>query len=121
MMLNCPVCGFQMRKGDLHRGSFPCPGCNARLRWPESSRLELLAVSVAAVIVAFVVAYRLGPLEYAPLIGAVLVPVLGIPIGVAYGILRVLLFSLKLQRDSRWPDEGTVLHITGPPDPPPSH
>ena len=118
MMPSCPACGRQIRKGDLHYGSLACPWCKEKLRWPRASRLELSILGVVAIFVPFLVADWLGPRDYAPLLGGVLVLLLAAPIGAAWGLLRALLFPRKLQRDAGWFDEGTILHITSPPEPP---
>jgi hypothetical protein len=108
-----------MRKGELRRGSFACPGCKKKLRWPEPSRLEVSAIGVAAAFAPFLVAYLLGAGGVNVLLyGLLLLLPLAYAIGAALGILRVLLFPVKLQRDAGWLDEGTILHITTPPDPP---
>jgi hypothetical protein len=115
----CPVCAYKMRNGDIHRGPFPCPGCNQKLQGLEPSRLEESVFVVAGIIISFVIAYKFGPHNaYVVLIGLVLAPVLAIPMGAAYGILRILFFPLKIYKDDGWPDEGTILHITSPPEPP---
>ena len=117
-MVKCPVCGWQMRKGELHRGSFACPGCKAKLRLPDPSRLEYSIIGAVGIIVPFLLANLLRPRKYAPLFVAVLIPLLAVPIGAAWGLVRALFFPRKLQRDSGWFDEGTILHITAPPKPP---
>lgn len=119
-MVTCPVCGWQMRKGELRRGSFSCPGCKEKLHWPEPSRLEESAIVVAFVVVPFLVPYLLGARgENVVFYGLVLLLPLGSAVAVAMGLLRALLFPRKLQRHAAgWLDEGTILHITSPPDPP---
>ena len=118
-MVTCPVCGWQMRKGELRRGSFSCPGCKEKLHWAEPCRLEVSATVVAIAVVPFLVPYLLGARGVNVLLyGLVLLLPLGSAVAVAMGVLRALLFPRKLQRHvAGWPDEGTILHITSPPDP----
>ena len=118
-MVSCPVCGWQMRKGELRRGSFSCPGCKEKLHWAEPCRLEVSATVVAIAVVPFLVPYLLGARGGNVLLyGLVLLLPLGSAVAVAMGVLRALLFPRKLQRHAAgWPDEGTILHITSPPDP----
>jgi len=114
-MLKCPVCGRQIT---VRRGSFACPWCNAKLRLPGTSRLEWSAIGVVVIFVPFLIARWLVPPEYAPLFGGLLVLVLVVPISAVLGYLRGTFSPPKVQRDSGWPDDGTILHITSPPEPP---
>jgi hypothetical protein len=112
----CPACGYGMRNREIHRGPFPCPGCNQKLQGLEPSRFEQSVFVVAGIIISLVIAYEFGPHnEYAVLVGLILAPVLAIPMGAAYGTLRILFFPLKVYKEDGWPDEGTILHITPPP------
>jgi len=118
MMPDCPACGRQVRRGDSHYGSLACPWCKEKLRLPRASRLELSIVGGATTIAAILVSHRLPHQKYAPLYVGVLIPILSVVIGAAWGLFRGLFFPRKLQRDSGWFDEGTILHITAPPEPP---
>ena len=118
MIPKCPACGRQVRRGDLHRGSLACPWCKEKLYWPGPRRLELSVVGAFTIIAAFLISYRLRPQEYAPLYVGMLIPILSVGFGAAWGLVRGFLFPRKLKRDAGWPDEGTILPITTPPEPP---
>jgi len=115
-MVTCPVCGWLMRKGDIRRGGFACPGCKERLRWPEISGYEHAALVVGGFLLAFLIPYWMGAqgnnlLWYAI---ALILPI-SLALGAALGVLRAFLFPAKLERDPT-PDGGRILDITGPPD-----
>jgi hypothetical protein len=40
------------------------------------------------------------------------------PIVFVFIWVRVKIFPSEVKRDSGWPDDGTILHITSPPEPP---
>ena len=107
--LDCPVCGWQMRKCDMQRGSFSCPSCKERLRWKEVPGKYLVATGGG--LLAFLIPYLAGVqgngLLYLPFL-------LWLPINFGLGALLGLLF-LELERDPGL-DDGTILHLTGRPD-----
>jgi hypothetical protein len=112
MRLNCPVCDWKMRKGDLHRGSFACPGCKEKLRFAKSSPLEFAAVTLGSALLSFLIPYmqeHRGGSFWCEVI------VLFFLFFCGSAILRVQLFPLKLERDLGL-DDGTILHLTGRPD-----
>ncbi len=113
-MLKCPVCARHIK---VQQGSFVCPWCKAKLRWPETSLLEWVVLGIVLMWAPFLIAFRLWPVEYAPWLGGLLALVLAIPISALWGFLRGTFFPSKVQRDSGWADDGTILHITPPPDP----
>jgi hypothetical protein len=53
-----------------------------------------------------------------PWIGALVVFVPEIPVTVVFIWVRVRFFPSEVKRDSGWPDDGTIPHITPPPEPP---
>jgi hypothetical protein len=118
-MFKCPVCGGRVRRLDLRRQSFSCPWCKEKLCWSDGfSRLEFSIFGAVLVFGPFVIAAWLWPGENAPWLGGVLCLVLAFPFSFLYGVLRFIFYPPRLRRDSGWPDEGTILHITGPPGPP---
>ena len=114
----CPACGRQMRISELHHGSLACPWCKEKLRLPTLSRLELSILGGATIIVTVIISFWLPHEQYAPLYVIPLFPLVGAGIFAAWGIFRGFFFPCKLQRDHGWPDDGTILHITSPPEPP---
>jgi hypothetical protein len=112
-MVTCPVCGRQMRKGDLRLESFACPKCKTKLRLEESHETGLLVVG--SVLLALLVTYLAGAQGYAFLLCAY---VLSFVICGAAGAVRGFLFPRRLQRDISADGDGGILHLTGPPDPP---
>jgi hypothetical protein len=118
-MIKCPVCGRQLRKGELRHGTFACPGCKEMLDLPGPSRLEMTILVLGTIIASTLVAYLLGARAYALAFGFLLAPVFGVPIFAVLGFLRGALFPRQVRRHvPGWPDEGTILHITAPPDRP---
>jgi hypothetical protein len=111
MTPNCPVCGWQMRKGDLRRGIFACPGCKATLRFEEGHETGL--VMVGSGLLALIVTYKGGAQGYAFLLYAA---PLSLVFACAAGALRGFLFPRKLKRVISADDDGRILHITGPSD-----
>ena len=109
-MVTCPVCGWKMRRDDIRRGGFACPGCKERLRVKESREGSL--VMVVSGVVGILIPYLAGAQGYVFLWEAV-IAFLVIFFGTA--VLRGLLFLAKLERDPG-ADDGTILHVTGPPD-----
>ncbi len=97
-----------MRKGDLPGGSFFCPGCNAKLRWPKGLGLELLTSHLLTVVLVFLGPYLMGIqgrklflyafLLYAPIVSAI-------------SLLRALLFPRRLERDTT--AGGDMIHNIG--------
>jgi hypothetical protein len=118
MMPSCPACGHQVRPSDLPRGSFPCPWCKEKLRLPGTSRVELSIIAGATLIVSFDVLSRLGPRPFTLFLLVVGAPILQVGFRLTWAIFRILFFPQKLRRDAGWGDEGTILHITSPPEPP---
>jgi uncharacterized protein YbaR (Trm112 family) len=116
-MLKCPVCRREIK---VRQGSFACPWCKEKLDWPEASRLEETAIVVLGTIVPFLVPYLLGARGLNVLLyGLVLFVPVCAAVAVAWGLLRGTLFPPKVRRHvAGWPDEGTILHITAPPEPP---
>jgi membrane protease YdiL (CAAX protease family) len=55
-MVTCPVCGWKMRRGDIRRERFACPGCKERLRLEESRNVGLIMVGsgLVALLISFV-------------------------------------------------------------------
>jgi hypothetical protein len=112
-MVTCPVCGWQMGKGDLRLESFACPGCKAKLRLEEPREMGL--VMVGSGLLALLVTYLAGAQGYAYLLCAA---VLYFVFCGAAGAVRGFLFPRRLQRDTAADGDGRILHLTGPPDPP---
>ena len=116
-MARCPVCGWEMQKGDIQRGGFACPGCKHRLRIPSPSGHEIVAGVVGGCVLAVLTPYLMGARGNALLgwVIALLLPA-GVAFGAAIGIIHGLLFP-RVEVDPGAGD-GTILHLTGPPDPP---
>ena len=112
-MVRCPACGWRMKKGDLPGGSFICPGCNTRLRWPKGVGLELLTSHVLTAVLAFLGPYLMGIHGRKLLLYAFL---LYAPIVSAISLLRNLLFPHRLERDPT-PDSDRIQNIGGGPGP----
>ena len=110
-MLKCPVCGWEMQTGDIRRGAFACPGCNERLRMQGPATTGLAMIGSAAV--AIIIPYLTGAQGYDFVLEAVIVYFLVLSGAAALG---GSLFA-KLERDPG-ADDGTILHLKGPPDPP---
>ncbi len=113
-MVRCPACGWRMRKGDLPGGSFVCPGCNTKLRWPKGFGLQLLTSHLLTAILAFLGPYLMGVQGRKLLLYAFL---LYAPIVSAISLLRALLFPRRLERDSTPEGEG-IQSLGGGPEPP---
>jgi len=118
-MVTCPVCNWvwQLRREEIKRGSFACPGCNERLRLPEPEGAGTMIVGSA--LLAVLIPYLAGAEGYTFLLAAIIIYVT-VP-WVATGV-RILLFLLspypvKLTLDTKW-DVGGVLHLSDPPDSP---
>jgi hypothetical protein len=106
-VVTCPLCGWQMRKGDILPGGFRCPGCKERLRSGFRPRL----VGLGSIVVAFLVPYLAGAR------GITLVEygiALFFPICYGYAALRGFFFP-RLVKDTRKEEDGFP-HIIGPPD-----
>jgi len=109
-MVTCPICDWKMRRGDIRRGRFACPGCKERLRVQESREGGLMMVGSG--LMAILIPYLAGAQGYDFLWEAIIV-FLVVFFGTA--VLRGLLFLAKLERDPG-AEDGTILHLTGPPD-----
>jgi hypothetical protein len=117
-MVSCPVCGWQMRTGDVQPGRFRCPGCNAGLHVPEASGYEQAIVVLGSGMLGFLVPYLMGARGFWTLYLCVIL--LYIPMAAVLGLVRGFLFPRALKRDS--PNVpglrvGNVLHIDDRPDP----
>ncbi len=112
-MVRCPACGWRMRKRDLPGGSFVCPGCNAKLHWPEGVVFEILAVNVTGILLAFLIPYVMGVHGKKLLLYSFL---LYLPILCAIGLVRALLFPQRLERDLT-PEGQGIQNIRGGPEP----
>ena len=108
-----------MRRGELRLGTFACPGCKALLDLPEFGSREVIVIAFVAIAASILVAYLLAGGAYAPAVGLLLAGPVTIAIAAICGFVWGTFFPSKVRRHViRWPDEGTILHITSPPDPP---
>jgi hypothetical protein len=115
-MLRCPSCRRQIK---VHWGTFPCQWCREKLHWDLGlAVVECSLLGVLLFVVPFLIALRLEPGEDAPLLAGLLALILEVPILTVFIFVRVTFFPSELQRDSGWPDDGMILHITSPPQPP---
>lgn len=115
-MLRCPSCRRQIK---VHWGTFPCPWCREKLRWDLGLCLvECSLLGVLLIFVPFLIAFWVWPGENAPWLGGLLALILEVPIIAVFIFVRIAFFPSEVQRDSGWPDDGTILHITSPPQPP---
>jgi hypothetical protein len=109
-MLTCPLCGREIRRGDLRPDGFRCPRCKERLRLDVGrTRLALLGT----VFLAFLIPYLAGArgntlLEYGVF--------LWLPFFLGYAVLHGI-FLAKLVKDTR-NKENDFPHIIPPPGPP---
>ena len=69
-------------------------------------------------IVSYDVVARLGLRAFTLFLIYVGAPILYGGFRLTWAVFRVLFFPPKLRRDAGWGDEGTILHITSPPEPP---
>jgi hypothetical protein len=93
--------------------------CGEKLRWDLGfSLLECALLGILIMWLPFVIAFWVWPTDYAPWLGGLLVLILEIPITVVFVLIRVVFFPSPVKKDSGWPDDGTILHITNPPEPP---
>jgi len=100
-MPDCPVCGWQMDKAELRRGTFACPGCKRRLHWPEPSRLEISLLFAGGVLLAFLIPHWAGASAGTVLwVGLVLFLPTSCILGGVLGALRGFLFPRKLEVSS---------------------
>ncbi len=113
-MVRCPACGWRMKRGDLPGGSFACPGCNTKLRWPKGFGLVLLTSHVLTALLAFLGPYMMGIHGRKLLLYAFL---LYAPIVSAISLLRALLFPQRLVRDLTPGGDG-IQNIGGGPQRP---
>jgi len=109
-MLTCPLCGWEMWRGDLRPDGFRCPQCKERLRMHSGSAWLAWLGSVS---LAFLIPYLGGArgntlLEYGLF--------LCLPFYFGYAALRGFFFP-KLVRDTRKEEDGFP-HIISPPGPP---
>ena len=115
-MLKCPCCGRQIK---VLRGTFPCQWCGEKLHWDLGlSLLECSLLGVMLLFVPFLIAFWAWPVEDAPWLGGLLCLLFAAPIGAVFIFVKVAFFPSEVKRDSGWPDDGTIPHITSPPEPP---
>lgn len=108
-----------MRRGELRMGTFACPGCKALLDLPEFGRLEVIALAFVSIFVSILVGYLLGVRAYFLTLGFLLAVPVAYAIAAVYGLLWAIFFPPKVRRHViGWADEGTIPHITSPPEPP---
>jgi hypothetical protein len=113
-MLRCPACKRELK---VIRGTFPCPWCGVKLQWdwgitfPECCLLGFLT---------FFIPYGMAVMTWPekPWFGPLIVWALEIPMTVVFIWVRVRFFPSEVKRDSGWPDDGGIPHITPPPEPP---
>lgn len=114
-MLKCPVC---QRRMVVNTRYLSCPWCGAKLRFPRPTRIEYGLVGVISIFASVALAsYLVSGITVLFVVAAICLPLTASIAWVA-GIILGTLFPRKLRRDEGWPDEGTMLHITPPPDPP---
>jgi hypothetical protein len=115
-MLKCPCCKRQIK---VIWGTFPCPWCGEKLHWDLGlTLLECSILGVLIFVVPSVIAFWLWPVDYAPWLAPLLVLLLDFPISFVFIFVRLRFFPSEVKRDSGWPDDGMILHITNPPEPP---
>ena len=118
-MLKCPVCGWQLRKGEFRMGTFACPRCKTLLDLPEFGTREAIPITFVAIIASVLIAYTLGAGTYVLAIGLLLAIPLAFAIFAVYAFIWGTFFPPKVRRHVVGrPDEGTIPHITNPPEPP---
>lgn len=105
-MIVCPVCGLQMRKGDINDWSFRCPGCKERLRPDFHPRL----VGIMSIVAAFLIPFLAGA-RGVTLFGYGIC--LWFPIALGYAAVRAIFFH-KLVKDTSKEKDGFP-HVVPPP------
>jgi hypothetical protein len=113
-MLRCPVCRREIR---VISGTFPCEWCGEKLSWelgltyPECCLLGFLI---------FFIPYGIAVLKWPskPWLWLLIVLLLDIPLTVLFIWVRIWFFPSEVKRYSGWADDGTIPHITTPPEPP---
>lgn len=112
-MLRCPVCGWQMRRPDIHPGRFLCPGCKIGLHLSESTGYEQATGLLGGALLAFLLPYLIGARGFLTLYLCVVL--LCVPMDI---VLSLVLFPPALRTDSPiGPRPGNILHIDDSPDP----
>src|SRR3989442_1028200 len=108
-MITCPVCGWKFGRGDIRPGTFLCPRCKNRLRLQKGRGLT--PAIVVSGLLAFLIPYAAGVQGYRFLVDAAVIYFLVL---FGFAFLHGLLFpSLEVDPEL---DDGTILHLTGPPD-----
>lgn len=115
-MLRCPACGRQIR---VICGTFPCLWCGEKLRWDSGFTVAAcVLLGIMLFLVPNLIAFWMWPADKACWLGPLLVFVLCVPITLVFGFIRGAFFPSPVKKDSGWQDDGTILHITSPPEPP---
>ena len=110
-MLTCPVCGWEMRRGEIRRDGFACPGCKERLLLSDPG-WAIFVVVWGAYVLALLIPTEAGVRGYRLFLYAIIIYVLMIFVST---VLRVSLFPPKLERDFSQ-DVGGVLHLSDRPN-----
>ena len=115
-MLKSPSCRRQIK---VLWGTFLCRWCGEKLHWDLGLFLvECSLLGVIALFVPCLIAWWVLPGEDAPRLAGLLALLLEVPICAVFIFVRVAFFPSPVKKDSGWPDDGTILHITSPPQPP---
>jgi len=108
----CPLCGYRMGKGDMHRYGFRCPGCREWLHLDTDGTYAIVKVALWAYIVAFFVTLLAG-LSWR----AILAWTVGVPLTITVvGSFIGGWFRPKLARGAV-PRGSASLRITPPDEP----
>jgi hypothetical protein len=106
----CPVCGRRLARAELGKGSFHCPGCEARLRLakvPGPARVAILFISTA---IGYGLLHAAGIRGGALAVGCVLL----VPPASWLITTVVLLFSPRIEV-ARNPSDGPAQYTLLPP------
>jgi hypothetical protein len=113
--IKCPVCGGEVPKVYVRRGTFPCPTCRQPLRIARASRVVAVPIVVGGWSLALLIPHLMGMQGNTFLLAAILLLApAGFGVAALMGAVRGYLF-LKLERDPGVED-GEILHITPRPD-----
>ena len=103
-MLTCPICDCEMGRGDVRRGSFPCPHCKARLQLRPLPGAHLATVGSA--LLAILIPYSAGAQGYAFVLAAVVVFL--VIFCVSALVAGIIFAKLEIYQD---PDDTRILKI----------
>lgn len=102
----------------MRRQKFPCPWCGVKLRRDfRLTFLDCFLLGILGFFVPYGIAVDTWPTK--PWLWLFVVVIVAIPITIVFVGVRVVFFPPELKRDSGWVDDGTILHITTPPEPRP--